>query len=206
MGSGFKSFEVGEVLGAADVNGYLMKQTTMAFQNETARDAGILSPEEGMLTYLRDEDRVDCYMGDVWRPAVHAGEWYEYSPAWTSTGTQPNLGNGVANGRYMRQGMTIFFHAEIIMGSTTTYGTGQYDLLLPWTARTTSPTQYVQSRVSDSSAGQAYAGQSGALTDTFVRLQVQGAADLDNVAQGTPVTLASGDSLHAWGTYELAIT
>ncbi|MCX6399240.1 MAG: hypothetical protein NTX33_04815 [Propionibacteriales bacterium] len=80
--------------------------------------------------------------------------WTSYSPAWTSSGTSPVIGNGSIVGRYLQVGKSIDFKVVITMGSTTTYGTGVYSLSLPagltpttgrWgfygTARDTSATQ-----------------------------------------------------------------
>ena len=55
MGSGFKDFAAGDVLTAADVDGYLMRQTVMTFADASARDtalSGVL--DEGMVAYLED--------------------------------------------------------------------------------------------------------------------------------------------------------
>jgi len=42
-GQGRKVFEANEVLTAADVNGYLMDQSLMVFDDSTARDAAIMA-------------------------------------------------------------------------------------------------------------------------------------------------------------------
>ncbi|WP_418059937.1 hypothetical protein [Pimelobacter simplex] len=62
--------------------------------------------------------------------------WTAYTPAWTSSGTQPVLSNGSATGRYIQAGKLIIFRATITMGSTTTYGTGQYSVGIPTTSAT----------------------------------------------------------------------
>ena len=45
-GLGFKDFTTGEVLTAADVDGYLM-QGVWVFASAAARDAAVTSPQEG---------------------------------------------------------------------------------------------------------------------------------------------------------------
>lgn len=65
-GLGKKTFTANEVLTAADVNGYLMEQTVMVFDDATARDAAITSPTEGMMVYLKDTDGVLKYTGSGW--------------------------------------------------------------------------------------------------------------------------------------------
>jgi hypothetical protein len=64
-GLGFKTFAVGEVLSAANVNGYLM-QGVLVFANATARDAAITSPQEGQFAYLKDTNITTYYTGSAW--------------------------------------------------------------------------------------------------------------------------------------------
>ena len=65
-GLGRKVFTAGEVLTAADVNGYLMDQTVMVFADATARTAAIAEPSEGMLTYLEDTNAYESWNGAAW--------------------------------------------------------------------------------------------------------------------------------------------
>ena len=64
-GQGFKDFVTGEVLTAADVDGYLM-QGIWVFANATARDAAVTSPQEGNACYLKDTDVIQVYSGSAW--------------------------------------------------------------------------------------------------------------------------------------------
>jgi hypothetical protein len=64
-GLGFKTFTTGEVLTAADTNGYLM-QGILVFASAAARDAAITSPQEGQACYLKDTDDVLTYSGSAW--------------------------------------------------------------------------------------------------------------------------------------------
>jgi len=65
-GLGRKVFTAGEVLAAADVNGYLMDQTVMVFADATARTAAIAAPSEGMASYLIDTSSFEIYNGSAW--------------------------------------------------------------------------------------------------------------------------------------------
>jgi hypothetical protein len=70
-GAGFKTFTAGDVLGASDVNTYLMQQAVTVFADSTARDSSIGSPTEGMVAYLKDSDRLFSYTTVSpagWRP------------------------------------------------------------------------------------------------------------------------------------------
>ena len=65
-GLGRKVFTAGEVLTAANVNGYLMDQTVMVFDDEAARTAAIGTPTEGMVAYTKDDNALEYYSGSVW--------------------------------------------------------------------------------------------------------------------------------------------
>jgi hypothetical protein len=64
-GLGFKDFVTGEVLTAADVDGYLM-QGTWVFANAAARTAAVTSPQEGNMSYLKDTNSTEYYSGSAW--------------------------------------------------------------------------------------------------------------------------------------------
>jgi hypothetical protein len=64
-GLGFKTFSSGDVLTAADTNGYLM-QGVNVFASAAARTAAITSPEEGQMSYLKDTNSTEYYSGSAW--------------------------------------------------------------------------------------------------------------------------------------------
>jgi len=64
-GLGFKTFTTGEVLTAADTNGYLM-QGVNVFADAAARTAAITSPQEGQMSYLKDTNSTEYYSGSSW--------------------------------------------------------------------------------------------------------------------------------------------
>jgi hypothetical protein len=59
-GLGFKTFTTGEVLTAADTNGYLM-QGVLVFADAAARDAAITSPQEGQFAFTKDDNSLWFY-------------------------------------------------------------------------------------------------------------------------------------------------
>jgi hypothetical protein len=64
-GLGFKTFTTGEVLTAADTNGYLM-QGVLVFASSAARASAITSPQEGQYSFLKDTDALEYYNGSAW--------------------------------------------------------------------------------------------------------------------------------------------
>jgi hypothetical protein len=66
-GAGYKLFNVGDVLTAAQVNTYLQQQTVMAFANSAARTSALSAVlAEGMMSYLLDTNAVEVYNGSAW--------------------------------------------------------------------------------------------------------------------------------------------
>ena len=85
-GLGFKTFTTGEVLTAADTNGYLM-QGVLVFADAAARDAAITAPAEGQFAYTKDTN----------------GLWYYDSSAWVASGATGDIegvtaGTGISGG------------------------------------------------------------------------------------------------------------
>jgi hypothetical protein len=75
---GFKTFATGDVLTAADTNGYLM-QGVWVFADAAARTAAVTSPEEGNMSFLKDTNSTEYYSGAAWVAVAGA----VFSPATT---------------------------------------------------------------------------------------------------------------------------
>jgi len=73
-GLGRKVWGAGDVLAAADVNGYLMDQSVMTFADATARTAAIAAPTEGMVSFLQDTDALEYYDGAAWVGVSNPGD------------------------------------------------------------------------------------------------------------------------------------
>ena len=86
-GLGYKEFATGDVLTAADANGYLASQVVMVFASAAARTSAIASPQEGMISYLKDTNATQYYSGSAWvsvggsSPLTTKGDLYTYSTA-----------------------------------------------------------------------------------------------------------------------------
>jgi len=99
-GLGRKVFTAGEVLTAANVQGYLMDQTVMVFAGTAARGSGIGTATEGMLTYLSDTNTIQYYDGAAWTnlvPTTTAATVTTVSAAYTAVAADANdtiLANG----------------------------------------------------------------------------------------------------------------
>ena len=66
--AGYREFQTGEVLSAANVNNFLMEQATMTFADAAARDAALAEVlRAGLNVYLQDTDRLQYYDGTDWQ-------------------------------------------------------------------------------------------------------------------------------------------
>jgi len=87
-GLGFKTFTTGEVLTAADTNGYLM-QGILVFATEAARNSAITSPQEGQFAFTKDTNTTWYYDGAAWVVSGATGD---------ITGITTATGSGLAGG------------------------------------------------------------------------------------------------------------
>ena len=85
---GWKDFSSGDVLTAADMDGYVMAQIIGMFADATARDAAITSPQEGQHAFLKSDDGLYYYDGSSWTA----------SPIGDITGITTAANSGMAGG------------------------------------------------------------------------------------------------------------
>jgi|DEB0MinimDraft_10_1074344.scaffolds.fasta_scaffold07635_2 hypothetical protein len=117
MAEGYKDWSAGEILTAADLEDYTVKQSVMRFADSSARTtalSGVLA--EGMMSYLKDTNTVEVYDGSSWA-AVAGGKILQVVRA-TDT-TQRTIT------------ATSFVDASISVTITPTSATS--DILLVWT-------------------------------------------------------------------------
>jgi hypothetical protein len=104
-GLGFKTFTTGEVLTAADVNGYLM-QGILVFATEAARNSAITSPQEGQFAFTKDTNTTWYYTGSAWVVSGATGDIEGIT-----TGTDSGLSGGVTSGTAVLR-LKLEFDAE----------------------------------------------------------------------------------------------
>ena len=90
-GLGYKEFSTGDVLTAADANGYLASQVVMVFANAAARTSAIASPQEGMVSYLKDTNSTEYYSGSAWTAIGATGGGMTVLASGTLSGTALDL-------------------------------------------------------------------------------------------------------------------
>lgn len=142
-------------------------------------------------TYLRDNLNA---IGDPWTA---------YTPVWTVVGTNPAIGNGSLAGAYMQAGKLVSFRIGITMGSTTTYGNGQWRLTLP-----VLPLAFRWTFLGDAVVGGAFPirgiwDSAASVLTLATPGTTAGGADR-TVNATSPGTWATGHTLFISGTYEAA--
>lgn len=71
----FLDFTAGQVLTADQVDTFLMRQSVMVFDDSSARSTALGTlVAEGMVTYLKDIDRLQKYDGSAWGPVGEDAE------------------------------------------------------------------------------------------------------------------------------------
>jgi len=136
--------------------------------------------------------------------------WDTYTPTWTAS-TNPAIGNGAIAGRYKRQGSVVHFWISLLMGSTTTYGSGQWSIGLPPVTPVdpASPfgdyTDIGRFSAIDTSAVLRYHGPTIRNTGSnVIMLTSASGAAVATMSSTVPFTWANTDRLTLKGSYECA--
>jgi len=168
---GWKDFASGDVLTAADMDGYVMAQIIAVFADATARDAAITSPQEGQHAWLKSDNSLYFYTGSAW----------EASPVGDITGVTAGtaMSGGGASG-------AITVNVDVQSASVVTATTSDYLLIQDVTDNTTkkalasdiAAAGSITSITTASNSGLAGGTSSGAATLT---------ADANNLSTATAV-------------------
>jgi hypothetical protein len=121
MGSGFKTFNSGEILTAADVQNYLQDQAVMVFATATARDAAVTSPEDGMVCYLEDTKFLQVYEDAAWNNLID-------SSGVPASGAQKQIVTFTASGTFTKASYPWATNAKITVVGGGGAGGGSEDV------------------------------------------------------------------------------
>lgn len=142
-------------------------------------------------TYIRDNMR-------------SMNRFTSYTPVWTADTTNPVLNNGVLVGSYVKLEQLCYVDIHLTMGSTTTYGSGNYHLSLPFASVTSGTANYRQiilGVVLNDGVGwgnMAYVVDSGASIGTML---LGGTYPVGFATPTNPFTFGTNDLVHIQGWY-----
>lgn len=115
-----------------------------------------------------DADKLDGLDSTDFVLASGLGTASAYTPAWTASTSNPTLGDGTLQGRYIQVGKLVVVFISFVFGSTTSFGVGNHYISLPFEAQ---------------SSG-------GGLFDGFARFRNSGIANYVRIA-GVATSLSS---------------
>ena len=129
--------------------------------------------------------------------------WQSYTVSWTASTTNPAIGNGTLNGKYVQIGKIVTCNILMVPGSNTTFGSGNWSFSLP---KTVASNAFLTGNwvVVDASPLKFYVGILRAYGSESKITQFIRDAGLYWLADITPHTWADGDSLRISFTYEVA--
>jgi len=142
--------------------------------------------------------------GNTGPAASDALAWTTYTPTWTADGTAPAIGNGTLTGRYKTVGKSVLFSIRVLMGTTTTYGSGNWRFGLPVNSQSdvnvVVPVTYLHNGVAwyYGIANTEYLGQTSNITPLY------GSTTATPITSANPFTWSSGCTIAINGTYESA--
>lgn len=121
-GLGRKVWDVLDVLGAADVNGYLMDQSVMVFADASARTTAVPTPTAGMVVYRIDGNVIEFFDGTDWVDLVSSSDLGELADV-NVAGLQ-NLDSLIWDGtQWVNQRLNLADAGDV---NLTTPGVGEY--------------------------------------------------------------------------------
>jgi hypothetical protein len=144
--------------------------------------------------------------GSVNGAVINNTAWVSYTPEWTAASVNPVIGNGTMTGQYKVIGKTCFVRGNIVMGSTTTFGTGEWYVSMPFTASNADAILMTVNLLDQGSAwynAVLNGARAGFNYKTAIQYQaVGGTANDVNATQ--PFTWATSDRFIWNGSYEIA--
>ncbi len=132
--------------------------------------------------------------------------WTAYTPEWTAASSNPAINNGTIEGYYKVIGKTCFVRGNIAMGSTTTFGTGEWYVSMPFTASHADAILMAATLLDNGTAwynATMLGARAGFNHKASIQYQTTGGTASDVNATG-PFTWASGDRFVWNGSYEIA--
>lgn len=143
-------------------------------------------------------------IGDAWTADGRAA-----SAIWQAATTNPAIGNGTVASRYILAGHLLIWNVRIVAGSTTTFGSGTWQLISPFTLKK-SADSLMEGVFDDASTGDNYPAWFQGVTTTglngrsLVSPSGAGPVKFAVINSTTPIAPGSGDAWDVLGLMETA--
>jgi hypothetical protein len=202
VAEGYKDWTSGDVLTAADLEDYTVKQSVMRFASAAARNSALASVlDEGMMAWLDDVNCMTVYSGSAWSTI---GPVHGALTSWAPTVTQSGSVTVTVNyATYQRIGRMIIGEFKVTVTGSGSASNAVTIGGIPVTASVSD--QLVGScRLFDTSASQTYMGHLVLTSTTQMSLGSSGAGDARLGLVGFTAGLASNDVIYGEFQYEAA--
>jgi hypothetical protein len=134
--------------------------------------------------------------------------WTAYTPIWTAASSNPSIGDGSLQGWYKVIGKTCFVRGNIVIGSTTTFGSGEWYVSMPFTASNADAILMTANLLDNGTAwynAVLNGARAGYDYKTAIQYQAAGGTALDvNATQPFTWSTTNGDRFIWNGSYEIA--
>lgn len=133
-------------------------------------------------------------------------QWFNYAGNWHSSGTAPSLGNGTLVSRFTLRGNTVLIKIKLVMGSTTTFGTGNYmfDIPIASAALTGTTDSFGLAGYSENLGVAAYSVLSARMaSSTDFTVQMTSGSAYYTLGATSPFTWDDNDYFNGVGFYEV---
>ena len=124
-----------------DLNALAVRYTTRREMYDTTENVSLdwgdrqLKDSNGAVTLdWSTNNTIDISGSLILNNSNISNSWTAYTPNWTAASSNPVIGNGSLEGWYKVIGKTCFVRGNIVIGTTTTFGTGEWYISMPFTA------------------------------------------------------------------------
>jgi hypothetical protein len=208
-GLGWKQFNAGDILTAAQVQGYLQDQVVMDFASNAARTSALASPSQGMISYLTDSNSYwqyyEAYNSGTNPGGASVAGWYPQEATTLFAGKRSNTSLSLTNGAYTN----VTFNTFSCAGSTSNTDTIQISSsTVPATLTVRKAGWYALNATTPMSAFSSTAGavrsiavnrnSTTAITNLLARARSTAVTTDEVLSISSNVLLAAGDVLRFW--------